>query len=70
MHTRFFYVRDLVTSTVYTVIKIPTHDQIADVACSYKGQETFHKLHTGIMNCAIVEITNGVAAWNDTLINV
>ena len=70
MHARFFYVRDLVTSTVYTVIKISTHDQIADVACSYKGQETFHKLNTRIMNCAIVEITNGVAAWNDTLINV
>jgi hypothetical protein len=52
VHARYFYVRDLVRDREYTIVKIGTDDQLADIQCVHKGAGTFEKLRQILMNCA------------------
>ena len=64
VHARYFYVRDLVYDEQFTIEKIPTELQVADVGCTFKGTATFQTFKAYLMTCAcVVHDANGHPFW-------
>ena len=65
VHARYFYVRDLVYDNQLVIVHLPTHLQIADIGCSYKGPHNFHTLLKHTINTArIVHNDEGIPMWD------
>ena len=64
VHARYFYVRDLVYGEEFVIVPLPSHLQIADIGCSYKGSHNFHTLLKYTINTArIIHDVNRNPAW-------
>ena len=64
VHARYFYVRDLVFDNELVIVHLPTHLQIADIGCTYKGSHNFLTLLKQAINTArVVHNHEGTPMW-------
>jgi hypothetical protein len=54
VHARYYYVRDLVFDDQFAVLHLPTHLQVADVGCTFKGGPSFRSLRDFLIETARV----------------
>ena len=54
VHARYYYVRDLVFEDQFAVLHLPTHLQVADVGCTFKGGPSFRSLRDVLVETARV----------------
>jgi hypothetical protein len=65
VHARYYYVRDLVYDDQFVISHLPTHLQVADIGCTFKGSNTFLSLKTYLINCArIMHDEHGIPFWD------
>ena len=70
VHARFFYIRDLVLNGDYAIHHLATAKQVADLLCSYKGEENFRQLYAYLMGCCCVVLdAHGVTQWDTSLLS-